>query len=87
MKLRLERRSSSMLQRAAMRPFFEDQDFIAGLIDVAEQMRGDEQPDAAFFANFLDQLNHALAGDGIEAVGGLIEDEKPSDRAPAPGPA
>ena len=36
-------------------PVLEDQHFVAGLIDIAQQMRRDEQPDAAFFANLLDE--------------------------------
>ena len=32
----------------------QDQNFVAGLIDVAQQVRGDQQADAAFLANLLD---------------------------------
>src|SRR6202046_1795138 len=32
----------------------QDEDFVAGLIDVSQQMRGDQQTDTAFLANLLD---------------------------------
>src|ERR1700679_2048198 len=39
-------------------------------------MRGYEQTDAAFLADILDELDHALASDGIEAVGRLVKNEQ-----------
>src|SRR5277367_2427520 len=54
----------------------EDKHFVAGLVDIAQQMRGDEKPDASLFANVLDDLHHALASHGVETVGGLVENEQ-----------
>src|SRR5579859_3125600 len=58
-------------------PILENQHLIAYLIDVPQQVRGDEQLNAALFANLLDELNHALTGHGIEAIGRLIEHQQP----------
>ena len=57
-------------------PVLENEDFIAGLINIRQQMGRDEQPDTSFFPDIFDQLNHALPGDGIEAVGGLVQNEQ-----------
>ena len=53
-----------------------DQNFVAGLIDIAQQVRRDQQADAAFFADLFDDLNHALAGHGIEPVRRLVKNEQ-----------
>ena len=54
----------------------EDQHFVAGVVDVAQKVRGDQQANASLLPNLLQRMDHALARDGIEAVGGFVEDEK-----------
>jgi len=65
MKLRFDRRSSSMLQSEAMRPFFRIR--TSSQVSSMSRSRCDEISSRMLplLANILDELNHALAGDGI----------------------
>src|SRR6185312_2091340 len=55
----------------------QDQEFGAVLFDMSQRMRRDEEVDTGFLANLLNQLNHALPRNGVETVGGLVEDQQP----------
>ena len=87
MKLRCERRSSSMLQSAAMRPFLRIR--TSSQVSSISRSRWEEMSRRMLPSLRISwmRLDHALAGDGIEAVGGLVEDEQAGGRAPGPGPA
>src|SRR6185295_8397416 len=55
----------------------QDQHLLAALLDVAQQVGGEDEVDLAGVADVADQLQHALAGRGIEPVGRLVEKEEP----------
>ena len=76
MKLRLERRSSSMLQSAAMRPLLRIS--TSSQVSSISRSRCEEMSSRMLpsLRISLMSLDHALARDGIEAVGGLIENEQ-----------
>ena len=55
---------------------FQNQHFLATLFDVAEEMRGDDQMNAAGVANLADQLDHAGTGRRVQSIGRLIEEQQ-----------
>src|SRR3954447_408511 len=55
----------------------EHQHLLAALLDVAQEMRGEYNVPLALVADVAHQLEHALAGRGVEAVGGLVEEDQP----------
>src|SRR5215469_12194270 len=54
-------------------PVFEDQNCIAGIFDIAQQMRTQQDVHMPAVPNFTDHAEHALPRRGIEAVGGLVK--------------
>ncbi len=58
-------------------PVLEDQDLVAHRLDIAEQVRGEDDPAGAAVADVADEIDHPLAGRWIEAVGRLVEHEQP----------
>ena len=54
----------------------EDDDFVADLFDVGEEMGAEQDVHAVLLLHFLDELEHALAGGGVEAIGGFVEDDE-----------
>src|SRR5271163_2788503 len=54
----------------------ENQYFVAGLVNVSQQMRRDQQMDASFLTNLFDQLNHALTRNRVETVRRFVENEQ-----------
>src|ERR1019366_2435348 len=49
---------------------------IADAFDFAEEVRGDDDGDAELSAGAFDEAEHFLAAFGVEAVGGLVEEEE-----------
>ena len=58
-------------------PILEDEHFVAGLIDIAQQVRRDEKADAALLANLLDERDHSLPREWIQPVRGLVKYQQP----------
>jgi hypothetical protein len=54
-------------------PPVDDQNAVADLLDLREDMRGEQ--DGVGFAQLLDQLAHLPDLPGIQADGGLVEDQ------------
>src|SRR6185312_1670266 len=50
---------------------------VADLLDLAEQVRGDQDRDAEFRADPGDQVKHRRAPGRVEPVGGLVEQQQP----------
>ena len=55
----------------------EDDDVVADLLELAEQVGGDEDGDAEVAADALHEPQHVGAGGGVEAVGRLVEEDQP----------
>jgi len=51
-------------------------DFLAGVLDIAEEVGAEDDVHAGVVAHLADHAEHAEAGWGIEAVGGFIEDDE-----------
>ena len=57
-------------------PLFDRDEVIANPFDLAEQVRRDDDRDAELAAGTFDEREHFFAAFGIEAVGGLVEEEE-----------
>ena len=68
-----DRRSSSRLQCCTIMPSFMITAFVAYLLDVAQQVGADENIHPVLVLHFFDELEHAAAGGGIEAVGRFVQ--------------
>ncbi len=55
---------------------FQNQDLVAALFHIAQQVRGKDQAQVAAVADLLNQLDHARARGRVEAVGGLVQEEQ-----------
>ena len=57
-------------------PALQDQNFVAGLFDIAQQVRRQQNVRRARIAHLADQLQHAIARRRVEAIGGFIEKDQ-----------
>ena len=64
-------------RRAQQPAAVEDDDVVADLLQLAEQVRGDEHRDAEVATDALHEVEHVDAGRRVEAVGGLVEEDQP----------
>ena len=55
----------------------QDDHVVADLLQLAEQVRGDQDGDAEVAADPLHEVEHVHAGGRIEAVGGFVEEDQP----------
>ena len=60
-----------------MRPLFMITTWLAGALDVGEQVRGDDDVHAFLAGDVADELEHLLAAGGVHARGGLVEQQQP----------
>lgn len=54
----------------------DDHDVVAGPLQLAEQVGGDQDRDAEVGVDAADQAQHLVAADRVEAVGGLVEEHQ-----------
>ena len=55
---------------------FEDEHLVAHRLDIAEQVRRQQDVGLAAIADVADEIDHPLAGRWVEPVGGLVEHEQ-----------
>src|ERR1700722_13588916 len=55
-------------------PLFQNQNLVAGVFNIAQQMRAQNNPHFLAIPNLADHANHALPRRRIQAIGGLIKD-------------
>ena len=54
----------------------DDDDVVAGALQLAEQVRGDQDRDAEVGVDAADQAEHLVAADRVEAVGRLVQEDQ-----------
>ncbi len=54
----------------------DDDDVVAGALQLAQEVRGDEDGDAEVGPDAADQSEHLVAADGVEAVRRLVEEDQ-----------
>ena len=71
-------RALQLVDRALRRdlPLVHDDDVIAGVLDVGQQVRREDQVDALVVAEVVDQLEHLVAALRVHAVGRLVEEQQ-----------